>query len=151
MGKVLKLVWWVAHALSQVDRNCHWDICMSLLLRLHNFEWLGYIITCGEKWCLYINCMCHGQWVSTHQQQEPEPKPDLHARKLMLLIWWDVRSIIFWEVLPHNQTVIAEYYCNQLQHLDNQLALDHLRHCCVLFFHHNVCLHAIKCTRDQLL
>jgi histone-lysine N-methyltransferase SETMAR len=69
----------------------------------------------------------------------------------MLTVWWDAKGVILWEVLPHNQTVTAQYYCNQLQRLDAQLALVRPRHGRVLFLHDNARPHTAKCTRDKLL
>lgn len=44
-------------------------------------------------------------------------KGDLHPRKEMLNIFWDVRGVVCWELLPSGATINSEVYCNQLQEL----------------------------------
>ena len=35
----------------------------------------------------------------------------------MLSVWWSVRGVEYWELLPDNTTVTAEVYCAQLDKL----------------------------------
>ena len=46
-----------------------------------------------------------------------EPKTNLHPEKIMLSVWWDFQSIIYFELLPPNTTIDCKLYCNQLQNL----------------------------------
>lgn len=58
IGKVLKLgCWpcWIPHDLSDFDKSRRSDICLSLLSRRRNFNWLKDIITGDEKWALYCS------------------------------------------------------------------------------------------------
>jgi len=42
------------------------------------------------------------------------PKADLHPKKIMLCIWWDWKGILYYELLPNNETINSEkyYYIN---------------------------------------
>jgi [histone H3]-lysine36 N-dimethyltransferase SETMAR len=42
-------------------------------------------------------------------------KEDLHPRKKMLCVWWNIEGVIHWELLPQNETINAETYCDQLR------------------------------------
>jgi len=35
----------------------------------------------------------------------------------MLCIWWDCKGIVYYELLPQNQTINSEKYCSQLGYL----------------------------------
>jgi len=44
------------------------------------------------------------------------PKVDLYSKKVMLCIWvW--KSIVYYELLPYNQTLNLDKYCSQLDQL----------------------------------
>jgi hypothetical protein len=45
----------------------------------------------------------------------PDVKPDLHPKTIMLCIWWDMNSAIYFELLDINQTITANVYSLQLQ------------------------------------
>jgi histone-lysine N-methyltransferase SETMAR len=62
-----------------------------------------------------------GIWVSPDKQATPRAKPDLHSRKTMLCIWWDMDEIIHYELLERNLTVTAERYCQQLRRLEEAI------------------------------
>jgi len=38
------------------------------------------------------------------------PKAGLHPKKVMLYIWWDWKGIVYYELLPHNQTINSDKY-----------------------------------------
>jgi len=42
------------------------------------------------------------------------PKADLHPKKVMLCVWWDWKEILYYELLPNNETINSEKYCSQL-------------------------------------
>ncbi|GFX87766.1 mariner transposase [Trichonephila clavipes] len=44
------------------------------------------------------------------------------ARKVLLSICWDWKDIIYWELLPHGQTLNSDIYCQQLDRL--KLVID---------------------------
>ncbi|GFX27995.1 histone-lysine N-methyltransferase SETMAR [Trichonephila clavipes] len=44
------------------------------------------------------------------------------ARKVLLCIWWNLKGIIYYELLPYGQTLNSDLYCQQLGHL--KLVID---------------------------
>lgn len=47
-------------------------------------------------------------------------KPNnIHRKKALLCIWWDQRSILYYELLQPGETVIAICYKQQLVQLNN--------------------------------
>ena len=90
------------------------DVCMDLLTSHRNDEWLRNLITGDEKWVLYINHTRNHQWLSVGQTGTVRPKHDLHPKKVMLSVWWGVKGIIYWELLPDGCIVTIDLYCQQL-------------------------------------
>ena len=39
----------------------------------------------------------------------------------MLSVWWDFKGIVYFELLPRNQTINLNVYCRQLIKLDKQI------------------------------
>lgn len=98
IGKVSKLGSWVPHELSQKDLDQRADICTNLLSKQRHFQWLNSIVTGDEKWVLYANQTRKRQWLSMEEEPQPEPKGDLHPRKVMLSVWWDADGIILFQL-----------------------------------------------------
>ena len=121
IGKKSKLGQWVPHDLTDRDRECRAVACTSLLSYKRTNDWLDSVVTGDEKWMLYVNYRRRCQWVNADAQPEPEPKGDLHPRKVMLCIWWDVQGVIYFELLPPDTSITAAYYCDQLQKLADKL------------------------------
>ena len=54
------------------------------------------------------------------------PKAEIHAKKkIFLLIWWDYKGILHFELLPRNQTINSTLYVQQPAKLSDAV--------CVLF------------------
>ena len=51
-------------------------------------------------------------WLSPGEIPEPQPMPEVHQKKAMLGVWWDMKGIIYYELLESHQTVTAERYNN---------------------------------------
>ena len=39
----------------------------------------------------------------------------------MLSVWWDFKGIVYFELLPRNQTINSNVYCRQLVKLDKEI------------------------------
>lgn len=151
IGKVCKLDKWVPHQLSDFDRQRRAEAATSLLSFRRTTGWLDSIVTGDEKWVLYVNEKRRRSWVDADSQPQQQPKPGLHPRKVMLCVWWDVRGVVYYELLPRNTTITAEVYCTQLQKVaekHKQLRPGHGR---VRFLHDNARPHTAKMTRQKLL
>ena len=76
------------------------------------------------------------------------PKLDLHPKKVMLNVWWGVRGIIHWEILPDSCTITADLYCQQLNRVAAKLKGKQDR---IYFLHDNARPHVAKSTHQKLL
>lgn len=150
LGFVPKLGTWVPHLLSAIQREQRISICNSLLLRRRTTEWLKQIVTGDEKWVLYFNSTRKRQWVLQEEVPEPEPKPDLHQKKVMLSVWWDYKGVIHHELLPSGTTVTAALYCTQLARLHTAMEQKRPEKDKVLLLHDNARPHTAKITRQKL-
>ena len=100
---------------------------------------------------MYVNHTRKRQWVDADQELEPEPKGDLHPRKVMLSVWWDVHGIIMFELLPPNVSITAACCCEQLEMLSQKSSSARPGDSKILFLHDNARPHTAKATRLKLL
>jgi len=70
-----------------------------------------------KKWIVYINVERKRSWGKQYEPPLTAPKAGLHLKKVMLCIWWDWKGIVYYELLPHNQTINSDKYCSQLDRL----------------------------------
>jgi histone-lysine N-methyltransferase SETMAR len=111
----------VPHQLSKDNLVQRASICASLLFRQKHEPFLDRIVTGDEKWVRYVNVRRRRQWLDPGQKLFPNVKPDMHPKKIMLCIWWDMKGIIYFELLDINQTITANVYSQQLQRLNEVL------------------------------
>ena len=148
LGKTWRYGVWIPHELSIHQLQYRLDVCMDLLTSHRNYEWLRNLITGDEKWVLYVNHTRKRQWLSIGQTGTVTPKNDLHPKKVMLSVWWGIKGIIHWELLPDGCTVTADLYCQQLDRVAQKLKGKQDR---VYFLHDNARPHVAKSTREKLL
>jgi histone-lysine N-methyltransferase SETMAR len=80
-----------------------------------------YKITTGdEKWVLY-NPKGRKSWVKPGQPSTSTLKPNIHAIKVLLCTWWDIKGVVYYEFLESGQTVNSERYQQQLISLSDEL------------------------------
>lgn len=150
LGKVRKLGSWIPHKLTEQNRDQRVTIASFLLSFSRTTSWLDSILTSDEKWVLYENTKRKYQWIDEDAEPEPEPKADLHPKKVMISVWWNVRGVVHWELLPPNTTVTARYYCAQLQRVKAALNSQRLGAGKVRYLHDNARPHTAKETRRKL-
>ena len=68
-------------------------------------------MTGDEKWILYNNVEQKETWGEQNELPPTTPKASLHPKKVMLCIWWDWKGILYYELLPENQTINSN--CSQ--------------------------------------
>jgi histone-lysine N-methyltransferase SETMAR len=124
---------------------------MVLLIRFKRKNFLYKIITGDEKWILYDNLKRRKSLVNHSEPSTSTPKPNIHAKKVLLSIWWDMKGVVYYELLDPGQT--AEYY-QQLIRLSD--VLEQKRPYTgsgnrqVILQHDNVRPHTAKGTKDVI-
>lgn len=93
-GKIWKYGVWVPHQLSQFQLKLRVNACMELLSSHRNQDWLCNIVTGDEKWVMYVSHTHKKQWLSSGEKGLPTPKPELHPKKIMLCVWWNIKGVI---------------------------------------------------------
>lgn len=86
----------------------------ELLTRFKRKDFLYKIITGDENWVLCDNPKRRKSWVNPGESSTSTSKPNIHAKKVLLSIWWDMKGVMHYELLNPGQIVIAEYYINNL-------------------------------------
>ena len=81
-------------------------------------------------------------------------RPNIHAAKVMLCIWWEQVGVIYHELLKPNEIITGEQYRTQLMRLSYALSDKRLkyeqRHQKVILQHDNARPHAAKTVKTYL-
>ena len=90
---------WVPHKLS--EKNCfdRYSICDMLLKWNESMPFLKTLVNGDEKWIVYDNVVRKRSWCLRNESP----------------------SIIYYEILPQNQTINSDVYCRQLSNLAEKL------------------------------
>ncbi|XP_011859348.1 PREDICTED: histone-lysine N-methyltransferase SETMAR-like [Vollenhovia emeryi] len=59
-----------------------------------------------------IRCTVLFGWLKREETAQTVAKAGLHPKKVMLCIWWDWNGIVYYELLPPNQTIDSTKYCS---------------------------------------
>jgi histone-lysine N-methyltransferase SETMAR len=148
LGKTWRYGVWILHELSPHQLQHRVNACMDLMTSHRNDQWLRNLITADEKWVLYINYTHKHQWLSPDQTDVATHKVDLHPKKVMLSVWWDVNGIIHWEILPNGCIINADLYCQQLDRFAQKLKGKQDR---IYYLHDNARPHVARSTCEKLL
>ncbi len=63
------------------------------------------------------------QWLDPGQAAQTTPKRDFHGKKVMLCIWWDMKGVVWYDLLEQGQTINSRRYSQQLRRLNEELDL----------------------------
>ena len=99
---------------------------------------------------IILNAWRHG-WCQVNQVHQ---RQNIHASKIMLCIWWDQRSIIYYELFKPSETITGDRYRLQLICLNQALKEKrpewHNRHNKLIMLHDNARPHVAKPVKKYL-
>ncbi|XP_026831394.1 histone-lysine N-methyltransferase SETMAR [Ooceraea biroi] len=78
-------------------------------------KWVPHALSEGNKLDRISN------WYESGSSAQRTPKRNIHGQKIMLSVWWDARGIVYHELLPRNQTINTDLYCQQLERVQTKL------------------------------
>ena len=81
---------------------------------------------------------------------DPEPKTDLHPKKIMPSVWWGFQDKIYFELFPPSSIVDSKLYCHQLQNLKVALQTKCPERHKIRLLHDNAPPHTAKVSRQKL-
>ena len=67
-----------------------------------------------KKWVAYDNFVRKRSWIKRDEPAQSTSKADIHQKKIMLSVWWDSKGIVYFELLPRNQTINSNVYYRKL-------------------------------------
>lgn len=154
LGLVKKLDIWVPHELKEIHLTKRINACDIHLKRNEFDPFLKQIITGDEKWIVYNNIKRKRSWSKRDEPPQTTSKADIHQKKILLSIWWDWKGVVFFELLPRNQTINTEVYCQQLDKLNaaiNEKRPELVNRRSVVFHQDNARPHTSLVTRQKLM
>ena len=95
------------HTLTGQNWLARVSACDPLLKRNKKVRFLKRLITGDEKWILYHNIKRKRSRTKLDKPPKTTSKGGLHPKNVML----SVKGIIYYELLPTNETISAEKYC----------------------------------------
>ena len=107
-----------------------------------------------EKWVVYDNIVRKKSWRKRDEPAQSTPKADTHQKMVMLSVWWDFKGIVYFKLLPRNQTINSNVYCRQLMKLDEEIKEKRTELTTrkgVIFYQDNARPHTSLVTRKKLL
>jgi histone-lysine N-methyltransferase SETMAR len=147
-GKKWRKGRWVPKELTQAQKRRRMEVAQALLNRPRRANLLANIVTVDEKWIFFQSQRRRNQWLSPGQQGTPTPRPNQHAPKAMLIVFWNRNGPLHWDLLPAGETINAERYCEHLDRCNQALPRRHRRN--VILLHDNARPHIARLTQAKL-
>ena len=107
--------------MNEIQLTKRISICDSLLKRNETDPFLKQIITSDEKYVVYDNVVRKRSWSKRYEPAKSTSKTDIYQKKVMWSVWWSFKGIVYFELLPTNQTINSDVYCHQLMKLDKEI------------------------------
>ena len=112
---------WVPYDLKPRDVERRFFDCEQLLQRQKRKGFLHCIVTGNKKWIHYSNPKRRKSWGLPGHASTSSARPNIHAAKVMLCMWWDQVGVIYCELLKPNETITGEWYQTELMRLSRAL------------------------------
>lgn len=154
MGKIQKAARWVPHELNDRQKEKRKTTCQILLERQQSNHFLHRIITGDEKWIHFVNPDPKKHWVSPGERVQTTPVRNIHGKKALLCIWWDMKGVLYYELLESGETITGDRYQQQLIDLNHAVLVKRpeweKRKCKPILLHDNARPHVAKPVQDTL-
>lgn len=86
-----------------------------------NDTFLKRVITDDEKWIVHGDIERKESWSKRDEPAQSISKAEIRQRKVTLSIWWDWKGIVFFELLPRDETINSSVYRRQLVESSNAI------------------------------
>ena len=127
MGKIQKLGRWIPDKLSEHNRGQRMNTCLSLLARQENKDFLWQIVTGAQKWIVYEDRKRKKSSIDPKELQSTTSESKIHAKKVLLCIWWDMKGVLYYELQGSDQEfhgpgiITSKGYDDQLNELSDAI------------------------------
>ena len=121
--KTFKTIW-LRYALTnwtKFNSPNEFPFAIHLLKRNKTDPFLKRSIRGDEKWVVYDNVVRKRSSSKRGEPAQSTSKADIHQKKVMLSVWWDLKGILYFELLLRNQTINLIVYCRHLMKLDKEI------------------------------
>ena len=154
LGYQKKLDAWVPHNLGECELTRRLGFCDMLLKRNASDPFLKRMVTGDEKWIVYNNISRKRSWSRQGERALTTSKGNIYQKKVLLSVWWDYKGVVYFELLPRNQTINSEVYVRQLTNLNyaiQEKRPELANRKGIVFHHNNARLHTSLDIRQKLL
>ena len=108
---------WVPYNLKPRDVERRFFACEQLFQRQKRKGFLHRIVMGTEKWIHYSSPKRRKLRGVPGHASTSSTRPNIHAAKVILCIWWDQVGVIYYELLKLNETITEKRYPTQLMRL----------------------------------
>ena len=105
----------------KIKKNCHFEVSFSLILCNNNKPFINQIVMCDKKWIIYYNQRKPAQWSDQEEAPKHFPKPNLHQKRVMVIVWWSAARLIHYSFLNPGKTITSEKYAQQIDEMYQKL------------------------------
>uniref|UniRef100_A0A1I7UP52 Transposase n=1 Tax=Caenorhabditis tropicalis TaxID=1561998 RepID=A0A1I7UP52_9PELO len=141
---------WTPHELSDINKTTRGVTAGILHRRAKNFGVLDSIVSGDEKWDCYDNTTRKQQWLDVGDLPKSTPKLDFYGKKVMLRFRWNSKGLVYFELLESCQTVTADLYGRQLDHVNKALGRQGVDTTSTKLLHDSTSSHVAKITAQKI-
>ena len=91
-----------------------WSVIFSYSMKQ---QFLDRIVMCNEKWIVCDKWRWLAQWLDQEEVPKHFPKPNLHQKLVMVIVWWSATGLIQYSFLNPGKTITSENYALQMKEI----------------------------------